>query len=201
MVILMRKLITMIAGPNGAGKSTVASSLLDLGEYEEFLNADDIAKGLAPINPERVATEAGKLFSKRYKTLVETEQSFAFETTGAAVSFCNHLMKARKAGYELNLLFLWLPSADQAVQRVACRVKQKGHNIPEPVIRRRYSRGLVNLINLYLPIMDTAIVLDNSHNDPRLRRIIAEKKSQACFEVYETGVWHDIKGAANGKST
>ena len=92
----------------------------------------------------------------------------------------------------MNLLFLWLPSADQAVKRVAARVSQGGHHIPEDVVRRRYVRGLVNLVNLYLPIADTALILDNSMNDEVSRHVIAEKKVSDDLKVHDKSIWQKI---------
>jgi len=140
----MSKRIFMIAGPNGAGKTTTANAFLFQQKdfYDDFLNADHIAQGLSPLLPESVNQQAGELMIKRFHNCLSLNINFAFETTASGLSYATHLKKAKKSGYEVNLMYLWLSSPDQAVKRVAQRVKQGGHNIPEDDIRRRYYRGL-----------------------------------------------------------
>jgi predicted ABC-type ATPase len=116
----------MIAGPNGAGKTTTAMPLMKNTAIHEFLNADEIARGLAPLHPESVSLSASKLMLKRFRELLDAGQNFAFETTGSETNYIKHLKKAQAKGYEIHLLFLWLPSADLAVERVAQRVTQGG---------------------------------------------------------------------------
>jgi predicted ABC-type ATPase len=157
------KRIFIIAGPNGSGKTTTALALQpDLLHIYEFINADEIAKGLAPLNPESVALQASKLMILRLRALLAAKKSFAFETTGAGMNYIKYLSEAKKIGYDIHLLYLWLHSADLAVQRVAHRVAEGGHHIPEEVIRRRYILGLKNIVTHYLPIAHTALILDNS---------------------------------------
>lgn len=147
--------VYVIAGPNGAGKTTFASDFLpDFVECREFLNADLIAAGLSPFAPEKQSVQAGKLLLKRIRQLAEAGESFSFETTLAGKGHARLLKDLKNRGYTLHLFFLWLPSADMAVQRVANRVSQQGHDIPEPVIRRRYRSGLRNLVELYRPLVD-----------------------------------------------
>lgn len=135
----------IIAGPNGAGKTTFAENYLPVGaECLNFINADMIAKGIAPFNPESVAIEAGKIFLKRIKALTSNKVSFAFETTLSGLNFIDRINKWREVGYEVILYFLYLPNAEMAVRRVKLRVAQGGHNVPENVISRRYSRGWDN---------------------------------------------------------
>ena len=158
----MTKKIFMIAGPNGAGKTTTAMSFISSEMIDEFINADEIARGLAPLHPESMSLTASKLMLKRLKELLDANKSFAFETTGSGTNYIKHLKEAQAKGYEVHLMFLWLPSADLAVKRVAKRVKQGGHHIPEDTIRRRYYAGLKNLVKHYFPLVDRAIILDNS---------------------------------------
>lgn len=188
------KRITMIAGPNGAGKTTMAFTVISKHKeiYEEFLNADEIARGLSPLKPESVALEAGQLMIQRFHLCIRENKSFIFESTASGLTYAKHLKNAKEKGYEVNLLFLWLLTHEQAVKRVALRVKQGGHNIPEADITRRYYRGLKNLVNLYLPIADTALILDNSEPESGIRKIIARKEHNAKLLVEDDKIWNRI---------
>ncbi len=130
----------------------------------EFVNADEIAKGLSPFRPEEVAIEAGRLMLKRINHLMAKRETFAFETTLATKSYRNLIERAKIAEYNIILLFFWLPSPEMAEQRVACRVATGGHNIPKYVIHRRYWLGLYNLFNIFVPIIDLWSLYDNSGN-------------------------------------
>ncbi len=156
--------VIVLAGPNGAGKSTAAPSLLkDLLEVTEFVNADVIAQGLAAFDPDSVAFEAGAIMHARLRSLAAQRRNFAFETTLASRSLAPWLRELLAAHYSFHLIFLWLPSADFAVARVADRVRLGGHNVPEDTIRRRYQRGLRNFFQLYQPLATTWRLYDNSH--------------------------------------
>jgi len=157
----------IIAGPNGAGKTTFAENFLPVeAECLNFINADLIAKGIAPFNPERVALEAGKLFLKRMNTIVSNRESFAFETTLSGLNYIESIKKWKKIGYEVILYFLSLPNEEMAVKRVQLRVTQGGHNVPEDVIKRRYHRGWINFQNHYKEVVDAWVIFDNSGNVP-----------------------------------
>lgn len=134
----MKPSVIMIAGPNGAGKTTAAMTLLpDFLHMREFVNADEIARGLSPLNASSVAIEAGRLMLKRLHTLIEQRKHFAFETTGAGQGHIRTLERCRDAGYEISLAFLYLLSAEVAIDRVKLRVSQGGHDVPQPDIIRR----------------------------------------------------------------
>lgn len=157
----------IIAGPNGAGKTTASFVLLP--EYlgiREFVNADEIARGLSPFNPEAVAFEAGRIMLQRMNTLLEFGVSFAFETTLATRSYKGFVQKAQAQGYRCTLLFFALPNAEMAIGRVQQRVSEGGHNIPTDVIRRRYQRGLQNLFRYYWNVADELSLYDNSASMP-----------------------------------
>jgi predicted ABC-type ATPase len=196
------KRLMMIAGPNGAGKTTTANALLtqqkDL--YADFLNADHIAQGLSPLHPESVNRQAGELMSKRFHDCLNLNINFVFETTASGLSYATHLKNAKKNGYEINLMYLWLSSPDQAVKRVAQRVKQGGHNIPEIDIRRRYCRGITNLLNLYLPLADTALILDNSSAEAGIEKIIAKQNLGVPLQVEDEEIWEKLLESANVKT-
>jgi predicted ABC-type ATPase len=163
----MMPYLYIIAGCNGAGKTTASFTLLPkiLG-VTEFVNADEIARGLSPFNPEGVSFEAGRIMLARINELLNQKKSFAFETTLATRSYVSLIKKAQKMGYKVHLLFLWLNSEELAIKRVKQRVKNGGHNIPVDVIRRRYKSGISNLKKLYIPIADTWVVYNNTHGTP-----------------------------------
>lgn len=153
----------IIAGCNGAGKTTASIVMLpEILQCTEFVNADEIAKGLSPFHPEEVAIQAGKLMLDRIEYLLDRNVSFAIETTLATRSYHSLVKRAQSRGYLVILLFFWLPSPEMAVSRVEKRVASGGHNIPVDVIHRRYWLGLSNLLYIYIPIVDKWSVYDNS---------------------------------------
>jgi predicted ABC-type ATPase len=189
----MSKKILMIAGPNGAGKTTLTLELIkDPSAIYEFVNADEIAKGLAPLHPESKALEASKLMIKRLKELLINGKSFAFETTASGTNYVKHLKDAKAKGYEINLTFLWLASPEEAIKRVAQRVKQGGHHVPEDTIKRRYYLGLKNLLTSYLPLADSAKILDNSSEESK-RRMIARKDRKGILEIFNKDIWKQME--------
>ncbi len=159
--------IYIIAGPNGAGKTTFASRYLpESVACQEFLNADLIAAGLSPFAPETQSVRAAELMLERLRALVDSKETFSFETTLGARTYARWIPTWQSRGYRVVLFFLWLPSPELAIQRVAARVEQGGHDIPDSIIRRRYSRGLKNLLNLYAPLLDELQVYDASQLPP-----------------------------------
>jgi predicted ABC-type ATPase len=161
--------VFVIGGCNGAGKTTASLAILpELLDCQEFVNADAIAAGLSPLNPDTMAARAGRIMLERLKYLQAIETDFAFETTLAARSFAPFLSQCKQQGYTVHVLYFWLDSPELAIQRVARRVLSGGHSIPEETIRRRYERGRQNLIELYLPLADSWMVFDSSRNPPEL---------------------------------
>ncbi len=157
----------VIAGPNGAGKTTFATEFLpDFVHCREFVNADLIAAGLSPFAPETQAMRAGRLVLTRIKELAETRQDFGFETTLAGRGYARLIADLKSSGYHVVLFFLWLPSAEMAVVRVANRVRQGGHDIPETTIRRRFEAGLRNFFRLYAPLVSSWHLYDGSQLPP-----------------------------------
>jgi predicted ABC-type ATPase len=152
----------IVAGCNGAGKTTASFTILpEILNCREFVNADSIAAGLSPFNPESVAIEAGRLMLSRIQELMASGMDFAFETTLATRSYVSLIKSAQSAGYKVTLLFIWLDSPEAAARRVADRVRKGGHNIPGDVIERRYFRGIYNLFNLYMPVFDRWMIVNN----------------------------------------
>ena len=187
----MKPSFVLIAGPNGAGKSTSALTLLsDQYEALDFVNADDIAKGLSAFHPEKVAVAAGRILLQRFRALVRSRQSFAIETTLSGRGYAQHIPNLKEGGYRFEVIFLWLPSEELAIARVAQRVLLGGHDIPELVIRRRYKSGLSNFFNLYRPLTDLWKFYDSSKPEPRL---IAYGNAVEEFPV-EPDLWHTVRG-------
>ena len=157
------KHLYIISGPNGAGKTTASYTVLPkILHCKEFVNADEIAHGLSPFNPESVAIEAGRLMLKRISELLQRNESFSIETTLSTRSYFRLVEKAHLQGYDVTLLYFWLKSPQQAIERVAERVAKGGHDIPKDIIIRRYWEGLDNLFKIYMPIVDTWILVNNS---------------------------------------
>lgn len=172
MAAKLRPLVMVIAGPNGAGKTTIAPHLLrDALGIREFVNADTIAAGLSGFAPERAAFAAGRLMLERMHQLAAEGQSFAFETTLASRHFAPWLAGLRREGYRFELAFLWLPSADEAIARVQLRVKTGGHDVPKATIRRRFGRGVAHFLDLYRPLADQWILLDNSRRTSKMATV------------------------------
>jgi predicted ABC-type ATPase len=157
------KNLYIIAGCNGAGKTTASYTILpEIINCKEFVNADEIAKGLSPFQPEKVAFESGRIMLRRIEELFNENISFAFETTLSTKSYKNKIIKAQENGYNVTLLFFWLQSIELAKERVRIRVSEGGHNIEPDVVERRYVNGLFNLFKIYLPIVNGAFIFDNS---------------------------------------
>lgn len=186
----------MIAGPNGAGKTTMTLELIADGSMlYEFINADEIAKSLAPIHPESMALTASKLMIKRLQDLLSANRNFAFETTASGTNYVKHLKLAKSKKYEIVLTFLWLANPEEAVKRVAQRVKQGGHNVSKETIVRRYYSGLKNLLNHYLPLADQAHILDNS-SEKSSKRLIAKKNLDGSVDILDKMIWKKIEKSA-----
>ncbi len=180
----------IIAGCNGAGKTTASFTILpELLKVKEFVNADEIARGLSPFQPETVAIEAGKIMLRRIDELIASRQDFAFETTLSTRSFVNLCHEAQFVGYSVNLIFFWLDSFELALERVKQRVSEGGHNIPPEIIKRRYSSGLRNLVNLYQNEVDYWLLIDNSRTEQEL---IAEGKKQSKVTIHNEFKWAQI---------
>lgn len=165
----MSKKIIIIAGPNGAGKTTFARSFLpDEARCLRFINADLIAAGLSPFAPEIAALKAGRLMLQEIADCVRKGESFAFETTLAGLNYWVRIRQWREQGYHVSLFFLCLQDAETAIARVAERVKQGGHDIPEDVIRRRFTAGLRNFHEVYKSAVDAWALFDNAGETPVL---------------------------------
>ena len=164
------KKIIIIAGPNGAGKTTFASSFLPAeAKLPRFINADLIAAGLAPFAPETAALKAGRLMLDEIAQCARRRESFAFETTLSGLGYLRHIAAWRARGYRVSLFFLALPDAETAIARVAERVRQGGHDIPQPIIRRRFDAGWRNFQQRYKQAVDDWALFDNTEIEPAMR--------------------------------
>jgi predicted ABC-type ATPase len=184
------KRLYVIAGCNGAGKTTASYNILpDVLDCREFVNADEIAAGLSPFQPEKVSFEAGRIMLERIHNLLEEGETFAFETTLSTRSYLRFIQRAKEQNYQVSCLFLWLKSEELDVSRVKTRVNEGGHNIPEDVIRRRYRRGLENFFTLFLHKFDNWIFADNSRGKSQ---IIAEG-SLSNNTIHDINTWDNLK--------
>lgn len=192
---MKEKNLFIIAGCNGAGKTTASFTILpDILDCKEFVNADEIARGLSPFQPDKVSFEAGRIMLNRIDDLFRDNQSFAFETTLATKSYKSKIIEAKKNGYEVTLLFFWLNNIDLAIERVATRVQEGGHNIPTDVIIRRYKRGISNLFDIYIPIVDEYMIFDNSDGK---RDLVINKLKNSEIEIYDEVIYERIKRQKN----
>ena len=181
----------IIAGPNGAGKTTASFNLLpDVLHCPNFVNADEIARGLSPFAPELVAFQAGRIMLQRIDELLPQKVDFAIETTLATRSYVNLVRHAQTLGYKVHLIFFFLENEEQAIKRVAQRVSNGGHNIPEDDIRCRFKRGIYNLVHLYLPICDSVLVYNNAHGEAIL--VAKRGRSEGKIQIYEQEMWNQL---------
>jgi predicted ABC-type ATPase len=183
----------IIAGCNGAGKTTASYTILpEMLGCKEFVNSDEIAKGLSPFNADniKVAVEASRIMYKRIRELIAAEKTFALETTLASRSIVKLLKGAQEKGYYVTLLYFWLNTPDLAVERVKNRVAAGGHNVTEVTIRRRYEAGIHNLFELYLPICDYWMITDNSLSP---MEIIAKGFRDDKKDIYNSVIYNKLE--------
>jgi predicted ABC-type ATPase len=153
----------IIAGCNGAGKTTASYSILpEALECRTFVNADEIAKGLSPFQPETVTIQAGRIMLQRIDELIYRGQDFAFETNLSTKSYIQTIKKAKAHNFYVTLVYFWLNSPQLAIERIRERVASGGHHVPDDTVIRRYERGLNNFLHLYFPICDYWLMIDNS---------------------------------------
>lgn len=152
---MTEKRLYIIAGCNGAGKTTASKRFLpSILNCRQWVNADEIAYGLSPLDPQSVAFQAGRLMLERIQELLSQDETFAIETTLSTRAHRNLVLQALAKGYRVELVFFFLPSPQMAIRRVAHRVKNGGHHVPDDVVIRRYYRGLKNLKEIFMPIVD-----------------------------------------------
>lgn len=188
-----KKQLYIISGCNGAGKTTASFTILpEILGCKEFINADEIAKGLSPFQPESVAVQAGRIMLTRMDELLQKGETFAFETTLATKSYKQKIEWAQANGYEVTLLFFWLDSPNMAKKRVAQRVAEGGHNIPLETIERRYYNGIANLFAIYIDMVDICYIFDNSEGE---RTPIAKKYKGGKEIIYNADLYNQMKNS------
>ncbi len=179
--------VFVLAGPNGAGKSTAAPVLVqEMAGIDRYINADAIARGLSPFDPAMSAVAAGRVMLRHMDELAAERQNFAIETTLAGVRLAKRLEGLRDDGYQIHIVYLWLPSPELAVERVAQRVRLGGHSIDGPVVKRRYFRSLENFIALYSPLAELWRVYDNSGISPE---IVAKGSGDTTMQIADRAKW------------
>lgn len=183
-------MLFILCGCNGAGKTTAAYDVLTELNCKEFVNADKIALGISPFNPESVAREAGRYMLRRIDELLEREETFAIETTLSTRSYHQLVKRASQNGYAVVILYFWLNSPDLAVKRVAQRVSEGGHNVPEEDVRRRYFRGIANLFNIFMNSVDLWMIYDNSSIP---RKLIARGGKDWKTKVVANSLFNQMK--------
>lgn len=188
---MSNKNLYIISGCNGAGKTTASFTILpEIIKCKEFVNADEIAKGLSPFQPEKVAFESGRIMLNRINELLRENENFAFETTLSTRSYKHKIIEAKEKGYTVTLLFFWLQNIELAKERVKIRVSEGGHNIESEVIERRYHKGIRNLFEIYLPIVDGALIFDNSNGKHEL---LAEKTIDGQLTVIDSIKFNQLR--------
>jgi len=184
--------LVVLAGPNGAGKTTASRTLLaETLRLMTFVNADLIAQGLAGFDPDSAAVEASRIMLERLHGLAEQRANFAFETTLAGRSLAGWLQGLRNSGYTVHLVYFWLETAELAVARVAQRVRQGGHHVPEGTIRRRYGRSVQNFFQLYCRVVSTWKVYDNSVVD--MPKVVAHGDESGNETILLQTVWQQMR--------
>lgn len=188
---MVGKKLYIIGGCNGAGKTTASFNILpELLHCKEFVNADEIARGISPFQPEKVAIEAGRIMLERIEELMSSQVDFSFETTLSSRSFSRTIERAKSKGYYVTLIFFWLESIELAKDRVINRVKEGGHHISADVIERRYKAGINNLFKIYQNKVDSLLIYDNSNSESEL---IAEKEFDEDFSILNWSKFENLK--------
>lgn len=191
------KHLYIIAGCNGAGKTTASYTILpEIIECKEFVNADEIAKGLSPFQPDKVSFEAAGIMVNRINDLIRENESFGLETTLSSKSYKRKIELAIRKGYTVTLIFFWLNNIELAKERVKTRVREGGHHIPPDVIERRFLRGINNLFDIYLPLVHGDLIFDNSYGKHEL---IAQKILGEGMIIFEEGKFKKLKELYDNK--
>ncbi len=188
----------IIAGPNGAGKSTASLAMLrNIWDCNVFINSDDIAAIINPLNPEKAEIEASRRMLRRIDEQLAKQNDFAIETTLSARSLIKLVRQAQQIGYKVHLFFFWLANAEQAQARVRQRVSEGGHHVDDDVIFRRYYLGLRNLVRIYLPACDYVAVIDKSKI--ATSDIVRKETLQGEIKIFDVEKWKQINDNAEYK--
>lgn len=187
----------ILAGPNGAGKSTLAPDLL-AGEFDvrTFVNADVIAQGLAGFDPASAAIQAGRIMQRRLEELRNARESFAFETTLSGLSLQAAVRRLHSSGYTTQLIYLWLPSPEMAIERVRTRVRFGGHDVPEVDVRRRFFRSVRNFEHMYRPIVTLWRVYEAAPLTDGPPAVIASGAGETVRQIWNADAWTELQTQA-----
>lgn len=187
--VLMARMY-IISGCNGAGKTTATYTILpDMLNLDEYVNADEIAERLSPENPAKEALRASRLMMERVNELIAKNEDFGIETTLATRSFAKTVVDAQNRGYMVIIVFFWLKSPELALKRVALRVAAGGHGIDRETIFRRYAQGIENLRNIYIPLCNYWLIMDNSESKAIK---IAEGGLSYPVKIYNEKIYNEI---------
>lgn len=163
----MARTVYIIAGPNGAGKTTFAREFLPhYADCRNFINADLIAQGIAPLAPEKAAMRAGRMMLAEIQRMAAGRESFGFETTLSGKSYLALIRRLRRQRYDVHLFYLWVPEVDLLLERVRLRVLRGGHDVPADVVRRRFSRSIKNFLRTYQAAVSSWTLFENSKAAP-----------------------------------
>jgi predicted ABC-type ATPase len=177
------------------GKTTFADRYLpDEAKQLEFVNADLIARGLSPYDPEAAAMEAGRIALTRIRELIASRTGFTWETTMSGKTAVVWLRQAREAGYVLKAYFLWVRNSETTILRIRQRVVEGGHAISEDVSWRRFFKTIQNFFTIYRPLMTSWKLYENELLGPRLLavekygRLVVRDPAQFAQMQRETGI-------------
>jgi predicted ABC-type ATPase len=178
--------VYIIAGPNGAGKTTFATKFLPTyADCTNFVNADLIAQGVSPLSPDAAAFRAGRLMISEIELRARRGEDFGFETTLSGRTQANVIRALSKRGYVVHLFFLWVPTVGLALSRIRSRARRGGHDVPAPIVRRRFERSVTNFFRRYCGLADSWILFDNSGDEPHIIALEEEGKIRIIQkEVY-----------------
>ena len=177
----------VIAGPNGAGKTTFAMTYLPKIGCLNFLNADNIARGLSPLNVESALPQASRIFLQMMTESITARKDFSFKTTLSGKAHLQTLKRLKATGWRIELFYLWLPNAGTSALRVEYRVKQGGHDVPRNVMIRRFPRSIANLAE-YVEVCDTVCRFDNS----REKSVILAGNDTTALAVLQEAVHEEL---------
>ena len=181
--------VYIIAGPNGAGKTTFAREFLpNYADCRNFINADLIAEGLSPFSPQSAAVRAGRLMLEEIRLSAQRRIDFGFETTLSGRSHLNLVRRLKKRGYGVHFFYLWIPSVELALSRIRERVSRGGHDVPEPVVRRRFERSIRNFLTIYRLLASRWIVFDNSE----ISLSVIASQEEGKLLVINTKLYNDL---------
>ena len=190
------KNVYIIAGPNGSGKTTFAREFLpEYAKCPHFVNADFIAQGLSPFSQQFSSIKAGKLVLEQIKEFMRKNADFGFETTLSGKTFIKHFNSLKKKGYRLHLFFLWIPSSQLAIARIKDRVAEGGHHVPDVDVKRRFERSIVNFFNIYVPLLNSWMLFNNSAVRPK----VIAKKNNAHIDIFNGNLFKKIIDRAGVK--